>query len=113
MTKAYELCWINEAFEDRGLDPLAVVFADTGYLAEALSTRGSRCGDVVGDEDIHLLLRPLGRQSTHPSPLIGDEDIHLQLKPLGIRDTHPSPLVGVWLRGVLGYKGVNLEASSP
>ena len=90
MAKVYELCWIDQAFEDRRLDPLAVVLADASYLAEALSARESRRGDIVGDEDIHLLLRPLG-----------------------IQDTHPSPLVGVWLRGVLGYKGVSLGASSP
>ena len=89
MTKAYELRWIDEALEDRGLDPLPVVLADASYLAEALSSRRSRCGDIVGDEDIHLLLRPLG-----------------------IQGSHPSLLVGVWLRGVLGYKGVNLGASS-
>ena len=112
MAKAYELCWIDQAFEDRGLDTLPVVLADAGYLAEALSARRSRCGDIVGDEDIHLLLRSLGIRGAHLNPLVGDEDIHLQLKPLGRQDTHPSPLVGVWLRGVLGYKGVNLGASS-
>ena len=90
MTKAYELCWIDQAFEDRGLDTLAVVLADAGYLAEALSARGSRCGDIVGDEDIHLLLRPLG-----------------------IQDTHPSPLVGVGPGEALGYRGAGLGASSP
>ena len=90
MTKAYELCWIDEAFEDRGLDPLAVVLADAGYLAEALSTRRSRCGDIVGNEDIHL-----------------------QLKPLRIQDTHPSPLVSAELGEALGYTGAGLGASSP
>ena len=49
MAKAYELCWIDEAFEDRGLDTLPVVLADAGYLAEALSARGSRRSDIVGD----------------------------------------------------------------
>ena len=90
MAKAYELCWIDQAFEDRGLDTLPVVLADAGYLAEAFSARGCRCCDIVGDEDIHL-----------------------QLRPLRIRGTHPSPLVGAELGGVLGYKGVNLGASSP
>ena len=90
MTKAYELCWIDEAFEDRGLDPLAVVLADAGYLAEALSARGSRRSDIIGDEDIHLLLRPLG-----------------------IRDTHLSLLVSVSLEGALGHRGADLGASSP
>jgi len=42
MAKAYELCWIDEALEDRGLDTLPVVLADAGYLAEALSARGGR-----------------------------------------------------------------------
>ena len=69
---------------------MPVVLADAGYLAEALSTRRSRCGDIVGDEDIHLLLRSLG-----------------------IQGSHPSPLVGVWLRGALGYTGAGLGASSP
>ena len=136
MAKAYELCWINEAFEDRGLDTLPVVLADTGYLAEALSARGSRCGDIVGDEDIHLLLgslgirgahlnplvgdedihlllRSLGIRGAHLNPLVGDEDIHLQLKPLGRQDTHPSLLVGAELGGALGYTGAGLGASSP
>mgnify|MGYP006944685820 CR=1 FL=1 len=90
MAKAYELCWIDEAFEDRRLDPLAVVLADASYLAEALSARGSRRGDIVGDEDIHL-----------------------ELRPLGIRDTHPSLLVSVSLEGALGYTGAGLGASSP
>ena len=54
MAKTHELRGIDEALEDRGLDSLPVVLADAGYLAEALSTRGSRCGDIVGDEDIHL-----------------------------------------------------------
>ena len=90
MAKAYELCWINEALEDRGLDSLPVVLADAGYLAEALSARGSRRGDIVGDEDIHLLLRPLGRQGTHLSPLVSAE-----------------------LEGGLGYRGADLGAFSP
>ena len=90
MAKAYELCWIDEAFEDRGLDTLPVVLADAGYLAEALSARGSRRSDIVGDEDIHLLLRPLGIQGTHPSPLVGAE-----------------------LGGALGCRGAGLGASSP
>ena len=90
MTKAYELCWIDQAFEDRGLDTLPVVLANAGYLAEAFSARGSRRGDIVSDEDIHL-----------------------QLRPLRIQGTHPSPLVGVWLRGALGYTGADLGASSP
>ena len=54
MAKAYELRGIDEALEDRGLDSLAVVLADAGYLAEAFSSRGCRRGDIVGDEDIHL-----------------------------------------------------------
>ena len=90
MAKVYELCWIDQAFEDRRLDPLAVVLADASYLAEALSTRRSRCGDIVGDEDIHL-----------------------EPRPLGIRDTHPSLLVSVSLEGALGYTGADLGASSP
>ena len=90
MAKAYELCWVDQAFEDRGLDTLPVVLADAGYLAEALSTRRSRCGDIVGDEDIHLLLRPLR-----------------------IQDTHPSPLVSAELGGALGHRGAGLGASSP
>ena len=35
------------------------------------------------------------------------------VRALGIPDTHPNPLVDVWLGGVLGYKEVDLEASSP
>jgi len=54
MAKAYELRGIDEALEDRGLDSLAVILADAGYLAEAFSSRGCRRGDIVGDEDIHL-----------------------------------------------------------
>ena len=54
MSKAYELRGIDEALEDRGLDSLPVVLADAGYLAEAFSSRGCRCGDNVGDEEIHL-----------------------------------------------------------
>ena len=54
MAKAYELRGIDEALEDRGLDSLPVVLADTGYSAEAFSSRGRRRGDIVGDEDIHL-----------------------------------------------------------
>ena len=54
MTKAYELRGIDEALEDRGLDSLAVILADAGYLAESFSSRGCRRGDIVGDEDIHL-----------------------------------------------------------
>ena len=54
MAKAYELRGIDEALEDRGLDSLAVVLADAGYLTEAFSSRGCRRGDIVGDEDIHL-----------------------------------------------------------
>ena len=54
MAKTYELSGIDEALEDRGLDSLAVVLADAGYLAEAFSSRGCRRGDIVGDEDIHL-----------------------------------------------------------
>ena len=54
MAEAYELCGIDEALEDRGLDSLAVVLADAGYLAEAFSSRRCRRGDIVGDEDIHL-----------------------------------------------------------
>lgn len=53
MPKAYELRGIDEALEDRGLDSLAVVLADAGYLAEAFSSRGCRRGDIIGDEDIH------------------------------------------------------------
>ena len=113
MTEAYELCWIDQAFEDRGLDTLPVVLADAGYLAEALSARRSRCGDIVGDEDIHLLLRSLGIRGAHLTPLVGDEDIHLQLRPLGIQGTHLSPLVGVGPGEALGYTGAGLGASSP
>ena len=54
MAKAYELRGIDEALEDRGLDSLAVILADAGYLAESFSSRGCRRGDIVGDEDIHL-----------------------------------------------------------
>ena len=54
MAEAYELRGIDEALEDRGLDSLAVILADAGYLAEAFSSRGCRRGDIVGDEDIHL-----------------------------------------------------------
>ena len=54
MAKAYELRGIDETLEDRGLDSLAVVLADAGYLAKAFSSRGCRRGDIVGDEDIHL-----------------------------------------------------------
>ena len=90
MAKVYELCWIDEAFEDRGLDSLPIVLADAGYMAEALSSRRCRCGYIVGDEDIHL-----------------------ELRPLGIRDTHPSLLVSVSLEGALGYTGAGLGASSP
>lgn len=90
IAKTYELRGIDEALENRGLDSLAVVLADAGYLAEAFSSGGCRRGDIVGDEDIHL-----------------------ELRPLGIRDTHPSLLVSVLLRGGLGYKGAGLGASSP
>ena len=38
MAKTYELSGIDEALEDRGLDSLAVVLADAGYLAEAFSS---------------------------------------------------------------------------
>ena len=113
MAKAYELCGIDEALEYRGLDSLPVVLADAGYLAEALSARRSRCSDIVGDEDIHLLLRSLGIRGAHLNPLVGDEDIHFLLRPLRILGTHPNPLVGVGLGGALGHRGAGLGASSP
>ena len=48
-----ELGRVDEAFEDRCLNPLTIVETGFGDSAESiLSGRGS-CRDVVGDEDVH------------------------------------------------------------
>ena len=53
--EGYQLCWIEQAFENRVLDTLTIIQTRFGHLAQPAFTAFARGGNVVSDEHLHRM----------------------------------------------------------